>query len=476
MWGYFFGEMLMSKLTVKELESLGANDAGRTLREEGGLSGKVHLKKKGITVTFHYQFRWEGKFTDISCGTWPGTPLPEIRKTRNTARDLVATGVNPNDHKRAEKVRAHAEVKAQLIAAETLKTKELTLGDLAEEWLLNGVARKDGNAELRRRFTKDLFPQLKSKTLSAVNEHDLRSVVRTVFDRGANRQAIGLFADITQMFAWAEKRQPWRALLIEGNPTNLIEINKLIPADYEEERSRLLSPDEILELHNRFRQMTLDYNALPAGQKYDGIRPLKKETQLALWISLGTLCRIGELLQAEWKNVDLESHTWFIPSGNVKGTRRRKQDHHVFLSPFALHFFQELKTLTGHSQWCFPDKQNHGHVDSKVVSKQVGDRQSRFKNRKALSRRRHDDTLILANGQNGDWTPHDLRRTGATMMQALGVSLDVIDRCQNHVLAGSRVRRHYLHHNYAKEKKRAWHLLSDRLSEILSTNYEPTDC
>lgn len=78
----------------------------------------------------------------------------------------------------------------------------------------------------------------------------------------------------------------------------------------------------------------------------------------------------------------------------------------------------------------FPNKHDDGHVDVKVVSKQVGDRQARFKNRKALSRRRHDDTLVLADGQNGDWTPHGLRRTGATMMQALEVSLDVIDRCQ----------------------------------------------
>jgi MFS family permease len=82
------------------------------------------------------------------------------------------------------------------------------------------------------------------------------------------------------------------------------------------------------------------------------------------------------------------------------------------------------------------------------------------------------DTLVLADGQNGDWTPHDLRRTGATMMQALGVSLDVIDRCQNHVLAGSRVRRHYLHHDYAEEKKSAWNLLGDRLSAVLSSTYE----
>jgi len=41
-------------------------------------------------------------------------------------------------------------------------------------------------------------------------------------------------------------------------------------------------------------------------------------------------------------------------------------------------------------------------------------------------------------------------------MQALGVMPDVIDRCQNHVLAGSRVRRHYLKHDYADETKQAW--------------------
>ncbi len=58
------------------------------------------------------------------------------------------------------------------------------------------------------------------------------------------------------------------------------------------------------------------------------------------------------------------------------------------------------------------------------------------------------------------------------MMQALGVSLDVIDRCQNHVLAGSWVRRHYLHHDYADEKKNAWNLLGDRLSAVLSSTYQ----
>jgi integrase len=95
-----------------------------------------------------------------------------------------------------------------------------------------------------------------------------------------------------------------------------------------------------------------------------------------------------------------------------------------------------------------------------------------FKVRKPLKNRRHDNTLVLAGGVNGEWTPHDLRRTGATMMQALGVSLDIIDRCQNHVLAGSKVRRHYLHHDYADEKREAWERLGAELQTILGNSQD----
>jgi hypothetical protein len=52
-------------------------------------------------------------------------------------------------------------------------------------------------------------------------------------------------------------------------------------------------------------------------------------------------------------------------------------------------------------------------------------------------------------------------------MQALGVPLDTIDRCQNHVLSGSKVRRHYLHHDYAEEKRNAWRALGTRIEELL---------
>jgi carbamoylphosphate synthase small subunit len=84
----------------------------------------------------------------------------------------------------------------------------LTVQDLAKAWLVDGVARKDGNAELQRRFNKDLFPALGKTAVCSVSEHDIRALIRTVVNRGAHRQAISFFADLTQMFSWARKRQP----------------------------------------------------------------------------------------------------------------------------------------------------------------------------------------------------------------------------------------------------------------------------
>lgn len=177
---------------------------------------------------------------------------------------------------------------------------------------------------------------------------------------------------------------------------------------------------------------------------------------------------------AKWEHVDLDAGTWLIPKANTKGSRGKTRDQLVFLSDFARSRFNALRSLTGHTPWCFPSRNGQTHVDVKTVTKQVGDRQHRFKDRKTLKGRRNDNTLVLAGGGNGEWTPHDLRRTAATMMQALGVSPDVIDRCQNHVLAGSRVRRHYLTHEYNEEKREAWRGLGAEIERILAAPAAPS--
>lgn len=459
------------KWTDRELKAIKTEMAGRTLSDEGGLYGSIRaLKNGGVSILFRYRFKWEGKAKWYTCGTYPRTSISAIRAERDKARQLVANGTNPADSKKAARIEAQAAIESTIAEAKAKAISDLTVADLFDEWTRKGVARQDGNAGLLRSFNKDVLPVIGSKAIRTLTDDDLLKVLGNIRSRGLNRTVVVMNNDLGQMLRWAEKRQPWRGLMIDGNPADLIEVDKLLDAGYETERDRILTDVELRELRDIFTRLEADYAALPAGQKYSGIRPVNIRVQTAVWLCLGTLCRIGELLQTEWRHVDLDAGTWFIPAANTKGKRGKRQDHHVFLSGFAIRQFQRLQAETGRSAYCFPNRGETGPVCLKTVSKLIGDRQSRFKNRSGpLSGRHHDDTLVLADGANGEWTPHDMRRTGATLMQALGVPLDIIDRCQNHVMAG-KVRRHYLHHDYAKEKTEAWRKLGEHLDAILSTD------
>jgi integrase len=138
-----------------------------------------------------------------------------------------------------------------------------------------------------------------------------------------------------------------------------------VPVDYDMSnvRERTLNADEIRELSDIFGRMDTDYAG--ASDKRRASRPLQPERRIALWICLGTLCRIGELLMAEWKHIDLTAGTWFIPTANAKGARGKKQDQLVFLSPFTQRQFETLHTLTGKTAWCFPSRDRESHVDVK---------------------------------------------------------------------------------------------------------------
>lgn len=462
----------MTKLTQKTLEAFRPKDDGQNVRDDGGLFGRVRAKADGsVTVSFYYRFRLNDRVKDFSCGSWPINSLAAIRSERDRARLLVTDGIDPGAQKKITRHETQNLIAEKIAVIEQAKVQNLNVNDLFEKWLSDGVRRKDGNAELRRSFDADVLPKIGKIAIKDLTEHDVRGVLKNLVKRGVNRATVVLRNNLTQMFAWAEKRQPWRKLLIDGNPVDLIEIEKIVDRSYDmrNERTRKLSAEEIKELQGIFDREQFEFDN--AVNKRSTPRPVESGLQCAIWIMLSTLCRVGELSMARWENVDFQSRVWFIPKENTKG---EENDFTIFLSDFALEHFQNLKRVSGKTDWLFPAKHHDGHVCTKSMSKRVGDRQSMFKKdaeggaRKPMSNRRHDNTFVLGEGKEGAWTPHDLRRTGATMMQSLGVPLDIIDRCQNHVLGGSKVRRHYLQHDYADEKRNAWQVLGNRLSLILN--------
>lgn len=468
----------MGKLKVRGIESARPKDKPYKISDGDGLQLRIAIDG---TKTWLVRYFIGGKERQYSIPRIyrerPGAAYCTLQEARDEAaqiQSLARQGIDiqlklVHDAK-IEAKRLAEEATAAAEQAERARSENLTLSQLYEAWITDGVRRKDGNAMLMRMFKADVLPAIGAIAVKELTEHDLRKVLRGMVERGVNRSSVMMRDNLVQMFGWARKRQPWRKLLAEGNPMDLIEIERIVSPEYnlDNYRDRVLSAVEIGELHSTLARQQAEYAAAP--NKRIVPQPIEKHTQLAIWIMLSTLCRVGEMTMARWEDVDLVAGEWFLPKANVKDN---VADLMVYLSPFALHQFKQLHAVTGSTDWCFPNRAATSHIDVKAISKQVGDRQAMFKTnpdgtpRAQLKNRRADNTLVLDGGAGGAWTPHDLRRTGATMMQKLGVSLDIIDRCQNHVLAGSKVRRHYMHHDYSEEKRAAWAALGAGLSKII---------
>jgi integrase len=466
--------------TVVELNAIPPHWKGTTLGDGDGLFGEVRVSVSGrISVRWKYGFKWERRTNWYQVGTYPKVSMSNIRQDCDKARTLLRQGVNPNTHKAAERITAQLAAESVIVASILKKEDELTLGDMFDDWSKNGVKHSDGNAALIALFKNHLLPDLGPRPVRAITDKDLREVLAPLVARNSYRTAELAFSRLKQMFAWAERRPPWRRHLLEFNPVELVEMAKLFPAEHDpsETRSRVLSGEEIKELRQKFLQMEALHSGLKFGERYSIARPVKKETQLALWLCLGTLNRIGETLKAEWAHVDFSARTWFKPKENVKGAPGKRKAHTVYLSDFTLARLKELKALTGSSKWLFPSNADpDAHVDEKSVTKQVGDRQVKFKQRKGKQDgRREDNCLVLGGGTTGHWTPHDLRRTGATMMQELGVETDFIELCQNHTIHRRKVAKTYLRYDYAPEQQDAWCRLGSHLDALWSEAETPAE-
>jgi integrase len=72
-----------------------------------------------------------------------------------------------------------------------------------------------------------------------------------------------------------------------------------------------------------------------------------------------------------------------------------------------------------------------------------------------------------------DWHPHDFRRVMGTRMQALGVPVEIVDRCLGHEQTG--VRRIYLRHRYLAEMADAFQAWADYLGRLRNPETAPAN-
>lgn len=433
-------------LTVVELKALRVSDHARVLPDGGSLRGFVHGAKDGtVSVHFKFAYKFNGKQRTLFCGTWPESNLKDIRDARDAARAAIANGIDPiaqreqerqAQERQQEQARLKAEADHQQALLEQRQRLEtiaamqarLTVRGLFDLWVVHELRqRKDQGAEARRAFERDVFPLLGEMSAADVTKAHVQQVMDTMMMRDVVRMTKRVLSDLRQMFGFAVDRD-----LIDNDPTARIKKARIGP---DGERDRVLSEAELIAL----------FQALP-------VSGLAQASRLALLIQLGTVARIGEVLGASWADVDMTRRTWTLP------TSKNGKAHTIHLNDFAYAQFEALHQSTGVSPWCFPAHRTNGAVCQKTVTKQVADRQ---RNAPPMQGRTKDTTSLMLSG--GDWRPHDLRRTGATLMAELGVLPDVVERCLNHT-EENKMKRIYQRAQYETPMREAWALLGERLA------------
>ncbi|RLB67966.1 MAG: site-specific integrase [Deltaproteobacteria bacterium] len=427
----------MYKITVKKLEALKLSDEGKRLFDGEGLYGRVRVQKIGVVVTFEYRYKQDGKTRSSSCGKWPNLSLKEIRKLRDTKKIQRDEGLDPIDHRRLGKLQERIK-QAEGLQAYQVKLASLnhrrTLSESIRQWeKLELSRRKDKGAEAIRAINKDVLPALGSMALKDISRSMILDVLDEVVGRGARVMANHLFGDLRQFYNYATARE-W----IDIHP--LVGITKENVGGRQKERDRYLSETEIKELKVRVLRSQLPIT-----------------TEIAIWVLLSTCCRVGELSKARWEDINFTLAEWYIPKSNTKNSK----EHTIFLSDYCLEKFHRLRLISGSNTWCLPSRNGETHINAKSIAKQIRDR---VRSSSVKGRRKPSKILLLS---GGEWTPHDLRRTGATMMGEAGVMSEVIEKCLNHV-EQNKLKRTYHRHELKNEQYEAWSILGLKIEQICS--------
>ncbi|MGS0737553.1 tyrosine-type recombinase/integrase [Pseudomonas sp. GG8] len=420
-----------AKPTQKQYELNDAEVAGLQLRINPG-NTKTWVLRYRIRVGETWKNR------RMTLGQFPEVSVAAARKEAENKKTDIDRGADPMGERLTEALR-----RAEVI--ETKKREEaarVIVEQCFERWMKSDkpLNRHDGGDAIRANFENNVLPLLGRKEMKDVRQADVLAVTDAMLARGANRQAQIAFSDMKQFFRFAVERE----ILTSSPAANLKKADigkKPIP------RHRVLPPHQIRSLYQKMQSCSLN-------------RP----TQICFMICLSTLCRIGEIGVAKWKEIDWLKKTWTIPADVAKN----RQSITINLSKFALDHFNELLQYNGDSEWCVPNSKRDGPVHEKTLTKHAHDRQLPEGQKPLEGRTVQTRSLVVA---DENWKPHDLRRSGSTLIKQLGFSTEIAELCLNHIVHDA-VQKAYLLNDPRKDMNRAWRDLGKTLEVIVGKDGE----
>jgi integrase len=302
----------LNNLRPGEVMSLGEGSHS----DGGGLY--LGVRDGGRLRSWIFRYTVAGRVREMGLGAAAAVPLKVARAKRDELRAVIDSGLDPL----AERRRRQAEQAAKRTFAEVVA---LTLAKKTNGW--KGGERSTSYGAWVRTLEIEAKP-LHPRPVDEIGVDEVKRIVAAKWGKGFHDEARMGLARIATVFDYA-KAHGWRST---DNPAAWSVFKHI-------------APDQPKAANHH---PSLDWRDAP-----DAFARLRESAGigcLALEFTILTGARIGEVLGAKWREIDLERAIWIILAARMK----RNLQHEVPLSARAMAILRAQHEHRGRSRLVFP--------------------------------------------------------------------------------------------------------------------------
>lgn len=310
-------------------------ERGKKLADGGGLHLFITPARN---ATWRIKYRIAGKEKIYSIGPYPAITLAAARIELAEVKALL---------------RAHKDpvVERRISRASNAAASDDTFRVVAEQWL--SMKRNEWSAthytKSARAFERDIYPSLGNLPVASITPAIASSVIEHINNRKVNNRNITetasrILQHVNGVFRYAQAKG-----LCRDNPASAA--REVLPRKKEKARMCAL----------------IDFPSLGDVLRRAQAARLSPSVYQAHRLLAFTTMRIGNIVQAEWKEFDLaaEQPLWVIPRLKMKKKDPRFPDHRIPLAPAIAAELREWQQVFGARGFVFPSPDNAGRPISR---------------------------------------------------------------------------------------------------------------
>jgi len=228
---------------------------------------------------WRWGYRFQGKEKLMSYGKYPDVSLVRARERHSEARKLLADGIDPMAHRKAEKTAERT-------------ANQNSFANVTALWLTHWSVGKSSRhvQQVMRRMDLDVLPCLGTRSIAEIKAPEIVEMVKAIQKRGAGDIAKRALETIGQIFRYAIAHG-----YAEYNP------------------AKQISPSDILQTLPKTNYARIDAKELSTFLKRIEIYQGTPVTRLAMKLLAMTFVRTTELREANG-----QSSTWKLDVGTFQ--------------------------------------------------------------------------------------------------------------------------------------------------------------